>query len=483
MDNNGFSYLFRLGHSTSSAPHPGESQPEQTVEQEQQPTFSGWLLNSYDPGNPYLASLYVGPAAYSSVSTSSVTSSTAQHFPAIGDQTNPFFLEIDRSRPIALSEPSEDAFAALASYAPINFEDDLPQLSSDFGGLGNFGSFDEFLNTNLSIESEAQKPITSQPAVQTTTAPVMDSPVIFRQGAQTRSQGQPGPSTETVEEAAIEKTTEQISHVSGSFLEDLLVDPQEMHQVSGQDNPPASYQGDKGTAALAEVLDTSAIPLAPDSQMGEFCDPQIIRKVARARKRKNTPYKEFYWYCDSEERPYICGYPDCGRTFKWCGNLTDHMFDHTQTSNHRCTYPECGSSKYFRRSRDLKRHIAKVHTPNPDRSGVEEFRGRIIGKVKRLTKHKDTLPEEFFLRTDSEERPYMCGYPDCGKTYKACGHLTDHMFDHTKTSEHKCNYPECGPNKYFRRRKDLKRHIEKVHTPKAGILKGKFQKHTRTKKQ
>ena len=100
MDNNGFSHLFRLGRPTSSVPHSGESQPEQTVEQEQQPTFSGRLLNSYDPENPYLASLYAGPAAYPSVSTSSVTSSTAQHFPAIGDQTNPFFLAIDRSQPI-----------------------------------------------------------------------------------------------------------------------------------------------------------------------------------------------------------------------------------------------------------------------------------------------------------------------------------------------------------------------------------------------
>ena len=487
MDNNGFSYLFRLGHSTSSAPHPGESQPEQTVEQEQQPTFSGRLLSSYDPENPYLASLDTGPAAYPSASASSVTSSTAQHFPAIGDPANPFFLAIDRSQPIAPSEPCEDAFAALASYVPISFEDDLLQLSGDFGDLGNFGSFDEFLNTYLPIESEPQKRITSQPAMQTTSAPVMDSPVIFNQGAQTRSQSQPGPSTETVGEAAIEETTEQISHVSGSFLEDLLEDlledPQETQQVSGQDNPPASYQGDKGTAALAEVLDISATPLASDNQMGEFHDPQIISKVARARERKNTPYKEFYWYCDSEERPYICGYPECGRTFKWLGNLTDHMFDHRQTSKHRCTYPECGSSKYFRRSRDLKRHIEKVHTPNPDRSGVEQFRGRIIGKVKRLTKYKNTRLEQFFLRTDSEERPYMCGYPDCGKTFKWCSHLTDHMFDHAKTSEHKCNYPECGPNKYFRRRKDLKRHIEKVHTPKVGILKGKSQKHTHTKKQ
>ena len=57
MGNNGFSYFSRLASSTSFAANAGESQPRQNVAQEQQTTFSGRPTTSYDPANPYLASL------------------------------------------------------------------------------------------------------------------------------------------------------------------------------------------------------------------------------------------------------------------------------------------------------------------------------------------------------------------------------------------------------------------------------------------
>ena len=289
MDSDNFSHFSRSVSYLSSATHFEEPQLNRNDEQEQSGTFSRRVTSLYIPENPYLASLYVGRAACPSILISSVTSSTVQHFPLTVDLPTPLFLAIDTSQ-------------------PTNFEDDLAQLSTDFfgslGSLGSFGSFDEFIDTYLPKESEAQKPITSQPAGQTTTAPVMDSPVIpivslnfsrhvdstaaqreypeletaigitYSQAADSPSQGQPKASSETAIETATEKITEQTSHVPSSFLAEILKelsgDPQETQQVSCQDNPPAnppvSDSGYTGESAPAEVMVASSIPLNPDSQ-------------------------------------------------------------------------------------------------------------------------------------------------------------------------------------------------------------------------
>ena len=351
MDSNNFSHFSRLESYVSSATHFEEPQLNRNVEQEQSGTFSRRVTNLYIPENLYLASLYAGRAACPRVLTSSVTTSTVQNFPQSSDLSTPLFLLTDTSQ-------------------PTNFEDDLPQLSTDFfGSLGSFGSFDEFVDTYLPKESEAQKPITSQPAGQTTTAPVMDSPVTYSQGADSPSQGQPKASSETAIETATEKITEQTSHVPSSFLteilKELLGDPQETQQVSCQDNPPAnppvSDPEYTGESAPGEVMVANSIPLNPESQRIELNDPWVVAKVRRTTRRVN-PLEEFLWRTHSKERPYMCGFTNCGRTFKSSGHLTDHMFDHTRFSEYKCTYPECRSSKYFRRSRDLRRHIEKVHS-------------------------------------------------------------------------------------------------------------------------
>ena len=351
MDSDNFSHFFRLGSYVTSATHFGEPQLNRNVEQEQSGTFSRRVTSLCIPENPYSASLYAGRAACQRVLTSSVTSSTVQNFPLTIDLPTPLFQMIDTSQ-------------------PTNFEDDLPQLSTDFfGSLSSFGSFDEFIDTYLPKESEAQRLITSQPAGQTTTAPVMDSPVTYSQVADSPSQGQPKASSETAIETATEKITEQTSHVPSSFLTEILKelsgDPQETRQVSCQDNPPAnppdSDPGYTGEPAPAEVMVANSKPLNPDSQRIEFNDPWVIAKVRRTTRRVN-PLEEFLWRTHSKERPYMCGFTNCGRTFKSSGHLTDHMFDHTRFSEHKCTYPECRSSKYFRRSRDLRRHIEKLHS-------------------------------------------------------------------------------------------------------------------------
>ena len=443
MDNNGFSYFSQLGSSTipvipmvssnisrhvdsTTTQHEcpeletaigitrsGESRPEQVVEplqreQVQQATFSGRMTRPHDLGNPILVTLYASQAAVPSAPTrgaaatitrSMVIGSTEQHSLATDDPVSPsftatpFLTGTSASQPIAQSsaifgtdttEPPMDPFAALAAYQPISFEeDDRPQLYC------GFGNFDDFLNAYLPEGPPEVESFTSLLTEPTTPAPVLDSPVISNQWAERPSQGQPWHSTETAAETAIEKTIEQISHVSGSFLEDLLedllVDPQEMQQVSWQDNlpanPPTSYQGD-ASAPAPNVMADSGIPLSPLQPLvteafypspllrplsplppNSPVVPPPVRRIDKAKtsKLKERPADKYLLHTYSKKRPYMCGYPGCGNRFKLRGNLKTHLFLHTGISEFRCTYPECGPKKYFRRRSDLRMHIQKEH--------------------------------------------------------------------------------------------------------------------------
>ena len=334
MGNNGFSHFFRLGRSTSSGPNSGEYQPRQNVEQGQRATFSGRSTTSCDPNNPYLAA-------------------------------PPFLVETSASQPIiegsaisgsAIMDSPEDPFAALAAYHPTSFEEYRRQLYSDSSIFADL--IDAFLPEGLEI--------TSQPSGQTAPAPVMGSPVIYSQGADDPSQGQPKAAIETAV-----KTTEQTSYVSDSFLEDS----HETQQVRRQDNPPTN-------------------PLVSDQ--GYTGEPAPAKVKRRTRRINPKPLDEFLMRAHTKERPYTCGYPECGMMFESCGHLTAHMFDHSQFLEHRCSYPECGLDKYFLGNWSLRWRIKAAHTHKRTHTckfcfqkfySLEIFKSHLFSKHHTLTIH------------------------------------------------------------------------------------------------
>ena len=341
MDNSDFSHLFRSGSSTGSAIHSGDTQAEQTVKQEQQTTFTGRVTSPRDSETPVLATSYAsqavvtrapGSAAATTRSMTTrpvVTRSTEQYSPVIDDPANPYLTSppsltatsasqpIAQSNSVLLTDPPTDTFASLFALQPISFPDNQEHL------YGGFDSFSAFLDTYLPEGADAE-PIISQPSGRPTPAPVMDSP---------------------------------------------------MRQVSRQDNnlpanPLVSYPGDATGPAPNVVADIGIPlntppfqrPLRPKPLQSWVGSPPIrILSKVKVSMCKEHPSDKWLYRSDSKVRPFLCGYSGCGRLFKVRSHFREHMFDHTQTSNHRCTYPECGPNRYFRRSRDLKRHIEKVH--------------------------------------------------------------------------------------------------------------------------
>ena len=87
--------------------------------------------------------------------------------------------------------------------------------------------------------------------------------------------------------------------------------------------------------------------------------------------------------------------------------------------------------------------------PNTDQS--------LLDRVERET-------DKLIVRREGVRERLMCGYPNCGFTCTLIHRLKAHIFRHIRISKHKCTYPECGDNKYFRDRRDLKRHVETFHS-------------------
>ena len=425
MGNNGFSHFTRLG-GTGSAPNAEESQLRQNVEQEQQATFLGRPTTSYDPENPHLTALLTSQATNLSASASAtatgstITSPTTQRSPAIDVLAHPYltappFLtatgisqsltQSSATSGSATANPPEDPFAALAFFQPTSFEEKQPPRT--LGGFDNLGHFSEAFLQDLETAL-----ITDQPAGQTTRAPVIDSPVSHSQVADIPppSLGQP--------DASMEKTTEQTSHLSRYFLEEILEEllgvPQETQQANSQDNPPAnppaSYQGHASVPAPEAML-ISSIPVSPveptinrpfypsikqsvkprsttkpKPDSAQAAPPQVIDIVYPTAKIKLSPTDKYLLRTDSIDRPYMCGYPDCGNTYKSSGHLRAHMFEHTHVSEHKCTYPECGPKKYFCSATELKRHIKRVHTEGKEEWTCELCCRRYVN-LQNLTEH------------------------------------------------------------------------------------------------
>ena len=551
MGNNGFSYFSRSGRSTSSAPNSGGTQPEQDIEQDQQVTFSGRSMISTrlpesetflicheqlvhneqttftdleislppitysptdDPDKLFLASMHesraVNPRASTNanVTSSTITSSTAEHSPETDDLENPRLAAFIADQPAtqssgrfgsAITNPPEDPFAALASYEstssfeePSSFEERIRPGGNDRLRLYNsgFGIFDDFRDT---FPEEEAKPIISRPSKQTTPAALRDSST-----PDISSQGQLGANTEAALRTATEKTTELTSHVSGSFLEDLLedflVELKQTQQASHQDDPPSKVSASSQQRASvpvcnASIMANSDIPLIQMSPLvGAQIYPPLPRSVVvriplqplqAVRVRVPQPQPQFQQTVRVQiPQPQ----PQFQQTIRV--QIPQPQPQLQQTVRVHIPQPQLQQTVRVQVPQPQLQQAVRVQVPpssqlqqllRPQPQQMEAYSGnsevaphstpQIIPKIGRPRKRMKRSTDKWIIRTDLKGRPFKCGYHGCGRTYKSSGHLRAHFFEHTRISDHRCTYPECGPKRYFRGSSDLQRHINKHH--------------------
>ena len=102
----------------------------------------------------------------------------------------------------------------------------------------------------------------------------------------------------------------------------------------------------------------------------------------------------------------------------------------------------------------------------PERSAISEQdtnqnpNESLDERIKRETEKWMAISE------DEQGEHYLCSYPYCGHTATSLSHLKSHIFSHIRISKHKCTYPECAQNGYFRDASDLLRHMHSHHHKK-----------------
>ena len=542
MGNNGFSYSSRLGRSTSSAPNPGGTQPEQDIEQDQQVTFSGrsmistrlpasetflicheqlihneqTTLSELEISTPpitdspsddldqlFLASMpesrAVNPRASTNanVTSSTITSSTAEHSPETDDPENPDFAAFIADQPpiqssgrfgSAITDPPEDPFAALASYKstssfeePSGFEE--PIRSEGNGRLrlynSGFGIFDDFRDT---FPEEEAKPIISPPSKQATPAVIRDSST-----PDISSQGQLGANTEAALRTAAEKTTEMTSHVSGSFLEDLLedflVELKQTQQASHQDDPPAkvsasSQQRASVPVSNASIMANSDIPLIQMSPLvGAQIYPPLPQSVVVRIPLQPLPLQAVRVRVPQPQLQQTVRVqipqPQLQQTVRLQIPQPQPQLQQIIRVQIPQLQPQLQQTVRVQipQSQLQLQQTVRVQVPQPQQ--MEAYPGDsevaphspalLIPKIGRPRNRMKRSTDKWIIRTDLKGRPFKCGYHGCGRTYKSSGHLRAHFFEHTGISDHRCTHPECGPNRYFRGSSDLQRHISKHH--------------------
>lgn len=70
------------------------------------------------------------------------------------------------------------------------------------------------------------------------------------------------------------------------------------------------------------------------------------------------------------------------------------------------------------------------------------------------------------MRTHTNEKPFACPEPGCGKSFALQSALTIHMRTHTGEKPFKCPYPGCGMA--FAESSNLSKHA-KTHIPKRAL--------------
>ncbi|XP_037079309.1 zinc finger protein 771-like [Pollicipes pollicipes] len=134
----------------------------------------------------------------------------------------------------------------------------------------------------------------------------------------------------------------------------------------------------------------------------------------------------------TDERPFACPAPDCGKAFRQRVHLRRHVRCHDTVRHFSC--PVCGRS--FKFESNLQRH-KELHDKGSGPLRPRRYRDN-KGILCNLCGKKFVSPAAFenHVRVHTNHRPFVCGV--CQKGFKQKSHLTEHERIHSGQKPFKC---------------------------------------------
>ena len=249
---------------------------------------------------------------------------------------------------IKIDEP-EDPFAALAAYhyQLLTSNDDTGQpLNSNLGLFGDINTSSEPVLGELEGNDVHEQPEQSQGESDTQGVIIFESTIpdtVSDNCSGKRRAPEPG-------NVVIGDLPESVINESSRRPDRLTGKRQKLDSTDTQFLPLPRGTATKSQAAMPEKSATSQknTEQNPDESLKERVKKETAKWVVRLKQGVG--------------KRFMCGYANCGVTFQHCSKLRTHIFSHTGISIHKCTYPECGDSRYFRDIFQLQRHIQTHHT-------------------------------------------------------------------------------------------------------------------------
>ncbi|KAI0051033.1 hypothetical protein FA95DRAFT_1580930 [Auriscalpium vulgare] len=169
---------------------------------------------------------------------------------------------------------------------------------------------------------------------------------------------------------------------------------------------------------------------------------------------------------DESSEPSQCKWRDCGACFIGIDDLTAHISTvHVGAgrAHYECFWDGCNRSgeKGFGSKQKICRHI-QSHT------GHRPFQCKLC---KQYFSEAATLQQH--TRRHTQEKPYLCDFPGCGKAFAIAGALTIHKRTHNGLKPFKCTYCERAFSESSNLSKHLRTHtgVRPYNCPDAGCSK------------
>ena len=239
-----------------------------------------------------------------------------------------------------VDEP-ENPFTALAAYQPRTFNDDTQQpLESNLGLLGDSNT-SEAVPAELDRDDVVEPPEQSQgesdaKGISTPERAISDTVLRKRRAYEP--------------ESSIKKSIDPHFQASSRRFDRLTIKRRKLDSTETK-----FLLLPRGIATTSQYAATLVKSTASQKNTEQSPDQSLRERV-----KKETEQWIVRLEQDAERR-YVCGYPNCGLTFKLINNLKTHIFIHTGISTYQCAYPECSNRPYFRNNTGLQEHIRLYH--------------------------------------------------------------------------------------------------------------------------